>query len=158
MKKLITLIVFSLLVFSYGKAQTVEVKNVLGVCKLEQAGKKFKLKDLEPAFKFDQEALGLLKKTRRQKVGLFFLGTAAGSAVGIPVGMALGGEKMDWTLLGVGLGLTAITVPLYSKYNKRITHLASLYNEKNIGAYKNRFQPRMELVASTNMAGIKIFF
>ncbi|MBI9063061.1 MAG: hypothetical protein JEZ14_13855, partial [Marinilabiliaceae bacterium] len=41
-----------------------------------------------------------LKKTRRQKVGLFFLGTAAGSAVGIPIGMALSGEKMDWTMLG----------------------------------------------------------
>ncbi|MBI9063880.1 MAG: hypothetical protein JEZ14_17995, partial [Marinilabiliaceae bacterium] len=84
MRQLIIMLVFGLFAFSHGKAQTVEVKNVLGVCKLTQDGKKFKLKNMEPAFQFDQEALGLLKKTRRQKVGLFFLGTAAGSAVGIP--------------------------------------------------------------------------
>lgn len=158
MRRLIVFIVFSFVVFSYGKAQTLEVKNVLGVCKLEQAGKKFKLKDLEPAFKFDQEALGLLKKTRRQKVGLFFLGTVAGSAVGIPIGMALGGEKMDWTLLGVGLGLTAISVPLYSKYNKRIRHLAKRYNAKALNASKYRLQPRMELAASHNGIGISVNF
>ncbi|MGQ1787414.1 hypothetical protein [Saccharicrinis sp. GN24d3] len=158
MNKLIVVIVFYLMAFFYGKAQTLEVKNVLGVCMLEQDGRKFKLKEMEPVFKFDQEAIGLLKKTRRQKVGLFFLGTAAGSAVGIPVGMALGGEKIDWTMLGVGLGLSAISVPLYSNYNKRIRQLAELYNAKNLSASKYCFQPQMELAVMNNGIGIKIIF
>ena len=113
---------------------------------------------MKTAFEFDQEALGLLKKTRSQKVGLFFLGGAAGSLVGIPVGMYLGGEKMDWTMLGVGLGLSAISIPIYSKYNKRIRRLAQLYNTKALSSSKYSFQPQLELAVGGSGIGVKMKF
>ncbi len=116
------------------------------------------MKHLKPAFEFDQEALGLLRKTRNQKVGLFFLGGAAGSLVGVSVGRILGGEKMDWTMLGVGLGLSAISIPIYSKYNKRIRRLADLYNTKALSSSKYSFQAQMELAASSNGIGLRISF
>ena len=53
---------------------------------------------------------------------------AGGFLVGFHLGQVLGGDDVEWGVLGVGTGVALLSIPFFSTYAKRTEKAVELYN------------------------------
>ena len=78
--------------------------------------------------KGNTEATAYLKKAKTQRgIGTFF-GLIGGFCIGYPLGVAAGGGDAPWPVLGVGVGVLLVGIPLSSSGNKNLKKAIRTYN------------------------------
>ena len=55
-------------------------------------------------------------------------GLAGGFCIGWPLGAAIAGGEPNWAILGIGVGLVAVSIPFTLKYNSHAKDAIQIYN------------------------------
>lgn len=127
---MISTMVFAQQISDQAQSQTdsVEIKKVLGGYQFYHEGQQLKFKQLENLLKSNEQAYQQIKSSKSSRVIATILGSAGGFMIGWPLGTAIAGGKPNWTIAGIGAGLTAISVPISIGSNKKLKRGVAAYN------------------------------
>lgn len=158
MKKLLLSFILTLFMsngFSQTQQDTITIKKSLGTVYI-QNGKMLKPKQLLELTKSNPVAYEAMLKAKKNQVPAAIFGSIGGFCIGYPLGAAISGSDMNWTLLGVGAALTVISIPFSSAYNKNTSTAVKAYNE---GLQKLSYKKvRLESMLSLRGLGLKATF
>jgi len=150
MKQLILTVSLSFFAILYSNAQQIEMKKVFGGYTFSKGGKRINMKKLATTMQDNKQAYTLIKSARSKNTLAMVLGGIGGFAAGYSLSSSLRGEKVNWTLLGVGAGALGIGFPISISANKKAKQAVELYNE---GLDKTSyFKPKFKII--TNQKGI----
>lgn len=139
-------------------AQKIETKKVFGGYKYTLEGKNMTMNNLVNVMKSNPEALKLIKKARSNNVIASILGGAGGALIGFPLGAAVAGGEANWTLVGIGAGLVAVSIPISTGVNKTTKKAVELYNSSLTSTSYYQFKPEFKIVANENGIGLSMNF
>lgn len=126
--------------------------------KVYQGSKKMSMDDLFRVMKPHPETFEIIESARDYK----FFATVIYTLGAAPAGWALGGflitNEMNWAVMGTGLGLIAVGVPLHIMYLKRTRQAVDSFNGRNDTGFefRNRFNVSMNL--NRNGLGVRLSF
>lgn len=157
MKKLLSILVFTIVTSSVVSAQKIEMKKVFGGLVFEQQGKTLLLKDMESIMKENKKAVALIQSAKTNQTWSLVLGTTGGALVGFPIGTAIGGGEPEWAIAGVGAALIIATIPIVKGFNRKTKKAVDLYNN-GVSSTSYQFQPSFNLKISGTNVGISMNF
>lgn len=158
MKKIILTLMIGLATMTICNAQKIEMKKVFGGYQYTQDGNKMTMGKLVKVMESNSDALKFMKKAKSNNVLASILGGAGGALIGFPIGTAIGGGKANWTLVGIGAGLVAISIPISSGVNKNAKKAVELYNSSLNSTSYFEFKPEFKIVANGNGIGLSMSF
>lgn len=109
-------------------ADTIVLKKVLGGYEVRQNGKILTMNQLSYAVMADEIATYEMKKAVATNSFGSIFAYVGGALIGYPVGWAIGGGKMNWSMFGIGIGLSTFTIPISRSINRRIKTAVEAYN------------------------------
>jgi hypothetical protein len=146
------LIASALSCFSQTKTDTITIKKSA----FYYNGKLLTPKKLVEITKPNPIAFEKMQQAQKNYIPALILSSAGGFAIGYPLGGLIGGNKMNWTLFGIGAGLVAISIPFSTAYNKHAKDAVNIYNQ---GIQKTSFRKvKLEGNLSNNGIGLKLSF
>lgn len=157
MKKLLSILVFTIVTSSVVSAQKIEMRKVFGGLVFEQQGKTLLLKDMEAIMKENKKAVALIQSAKTNQTWSLVLGTTGGALVGFPIGTAIGGGEPEWAIAGVGAALIIATIPIVKGFNRKTKKAVDLYNN-GVSSTSYQFQPSFNLKISGTNVGISMNF
>lgn len=157
MKKLLSILVFTIVTSSVVSAQKIEMRKVFGGLVFEQQGKTLLLKDMEAIMKENKKAVALIQSAKTNQTWSLVLGTTGGALVGFPIGTAIGGGEPEWAIAGVGAALIIATIPIVKGFNRKTKKAVALYNN-GVSSTSYQFQPSFNLKISGTNVGISMNF
>ena len=157
MKKLLSILVFTIVTSSVVSAQKIEMRKVFGGLVFEQQGKTLLLKDMESIMKENKKAVALIQSAKTNQTWSLVLGTTGGALVGFPIGTAIGGGEPEWSIAGVGAALIIATIPIVKGFNRKTKKAVDLYNN-GVSSTSYQFQPSFNLKISGTNVGISMNF
>jgi len=80
------------------------------------------------------------------------LGFAGGFLIGYSLGTAIGGGKVNWTVVGVGCGLIVIAIPIVGSANKNLHNAVNAYNHGNTTSRIDK----IDLLLGMNQSGLGV--
>jgi hypothetical protein len=116
--------------------------------------------DLKPVLKKNEQAYKLLKPARINYSlanSLTYIGV---TCIITPIGSHIinGPSKYFWPFVGIGLGATAISIPLRIKANKQAVKAVETYNA-GLSQHFYKYSPlKLEAVATSNGIGLMLHF
>jgi hypothetical protein len=135
-------------------AQTIEIEKVFGGYKYTQNGEKLKISDLESTFKNNTKSLGLLKKAKTSYIFSSILNFSGGFLIGYPLGQSLSSKDANWTLAGIGAGLSIIGITISSRANKKVAEAVELHNS----SLKSTSFYEFKVIGNQNGIGLSLNF
>jgi len=142
------------LVAQNGKIELIKPR----VAKLSETGDILTYKELINTLSISPETQAALKKHKSGRGGANVLGAIGGFMIGWPIGTSLGGGDPEWALLGAGVGLVAVAIPIESKANRNLEEAVNIYNN-NIGLKMDKYHsPITTLSVSPTNFGLKVIF
>jgi hypothetical protein len=156
MKK--TIILFAIIfTFKIATAQstldTIEVRKGTGFF---YKGARLNIKQIADLTKDIPEATVAMKKAKTNLVPGIIFSAAGGFCIGYPLGGLIAGKKMNWTLLGIGGGLAAISIPFSIATAKHSRIAVNAYNRRNLAT--NLYKPEFMLGFTGDGAALKLKF
>jgi|GEM_PF-1361319 len=128
------------------------------VAKLSETDDILTYKELINMLNTNSETHALVKKHKSGRGGANVLGAIGGFMIGWPIGTSLGGGDPEWALLGAGVGLVAVAIPIESKANRNLEEAVNIYNN-NIGLKMDKYHsPITTLSVSPTNFGLKVIF
>lgn len=124
--KLIILLVISAALSCNG--QKIEMKKIFGGYVFYQDSVQVNLKELTKIFKDNPESLRLIKQSRNNNSIYSVLSFAGGFVVGWSLGPLLNGNNPNWELLGIGVGIIGISIPIAIDGKKKAKKAIDIYN------------------------------
>ncbi len=158
MKKTIVIFILTLTTITICNAQKIEIKKVFGGYQYSQNGNRMTMGKLIKVMESNSEALKFMKRAKSNNVLASILGGTGGALIGFPIGAAIGGGDVNWTLAGIGAGLVAIGIPISSGANKNAQKAVELYNASLISSSFYKFKPEFKFVANENGVGLSMNF
>ena len=132
MKKILLLFIATLFIaqFSFGQTtqDAIEIRKAWGGLLLFQHGNQLSLNKAAKAMEFSPIAYKEMKSAKTSNQLATIMGLAGGILVGLPIGSAIAGEKPNWALAGVGVGIVVATIPLNRKIKKRVYNAVEIFN------------------------------
>jgi hypothetical protein len=164
MKITITLVLFFIIGISKLNAQSdfgkIEIKKGFPNHAFQYGDIYLNIHDLKPVLKKNEQAYKLLKPARINYSLANSLSYVGVVCIIYPVGSHIlnGPSKYFWPFFGIGLGATAISIPLRIKANKQAIKAVETYNSGlSIRSYKY-FPPELKAVATSNGFGLMLNF
>lgn len=97
--------------------------------------------DWKPYFESNPEALELVTKAKSAFGTSQVVGFIGGFLIGWPIGTAIGGGEPEWAMLGAGVGIVAIAIPIESGAKKKMKKAVDLISESpSSGSASLKFQ------------------
>ncbi|NVN94037.1 MAG: hypothetical protein HXX18_02010 [Bacteroidetes bacterium] len=131
MKKIIIIGLFLLSIsqiFAQNQSDSIEIKKTFFGTIFRQNGKNLTPQQLINIMQPNAEAYKEMKVARTNySFGMVF-SFAGGAFMGWPLGGAIAGKKMDWTLFGIGVGLTVISIPFSIAYTNHSKNAVRNFN------------------------------
>jgi outer membrane lipoprotein SlyB len=158
MKNTILTLILVLTTITICNAQKIEIEKVSGGYQYTQNGNKISMGELVKAMESNSEALVFMKKAKSNNVLATILGGAGGALIGFPLGTAIGGGDANWTLVGIGVGLVAIGIPISVGVNKNTKKAIDLYNSSLNATSFFEFKPEFKIVTTGNGIGLSMNF
>lgn len=161
MKKLSLILVLQLIAFTALLAQTpnqpIEVNKIKGGHSYTQDGKALTYPQLITVMQSNEEAVKQVKTAKTNGSVAMVMAGAGGFCIGWPLGTALGGGEPSWGMLGVGVVLVAIALPLAAKSDKQVKAAVDNYN---LGLSTGWYYPKptLELAPTSNGFGLVLRF
>jgi hypothetical protein len=113
---------------SYLQAQKIEYVKEIDGYHFKQNGKTLKTKKLLELMQGHPEAHQFMTSAKRKMTWVNILGFASGALIGWELYDVIAREKVDWEIIGAGLGLMLISAPIYQKANQQEFMAVELYN------------------------------
>ena len=161
MNKLILLTSFLILIFtglSLIQAQEIIVEKVSGGYKFVHMDKQLKMKDLVSVVSVNPEAAVYAEKAKSGYAlssGIAFVG---GFMIGWPIGQAISGRDVNWTIAAAGAGLVIIGIPVSSTAVKNAKEAVSIYNN-SLGNDDFGYEiPKASIIINSTGVGISVKF
>lgn len=158
MKKKILTIIYILGLMTFCNAQRIEIKKVPGGYRYIQNGNKLNMRGLVKKMRYNQQAYDLIRKAKSNKTLPAIMGFIGGYLIGRQIGKDIVGGDANWALAGVGIGLIAIEIPIYSSVNKKIKQAIQLYNSSLESTSFYEFKPEFKIVANHCKIGFVVNF
>jgi hypothetical protein len=157
MKKLLLPLLFMLIALSsFGQYQSdsIQVRKALGTIYL-QHGKRLRPNQLLDITYSNPDAYNEMKIAKSNYDAGAIFGFAGGFLIGWSIGGAIGGQDFDWTLAGVGAGLTAISIPFSVAFTRHAKKAVKIYNDglKSVG-----YHPELRIGLNSNGVGLSMVF
>ena len=131
MKKIIIIGLFLLSIsqiFAQNQSDSIEIKKTIFGTIFRQNGKNLTSQQLINIMQPNAEAYKEMKVARTNfAVGMVFA-CAGGACMGWPLGGVIAGKKMDWTVFGIGVGLTAMSIPFSIAYSNHTKNAVRNFN------------------------------
>ena len=131
MKKIIIIGLFLLSIsqiFAQNQSDSIEIKKTFFGTTFKQNGKNLMPRQLMNITQSNTEAYKEMKVARTNYGVAMVFGCAGGAFIGWPIGGAIAGKKMDWTLFGIGVGLAVVSIPFSIAYTKHTKTAVKIYN------------------------------
>lgn len=144
--------ILSYSVFGQTKSDTITVKSSFGVCKIYQSGRQITLAQLATAVQSNDLAYKQVKKAQSTNVFSTIIGGAGAIMIGYPLGTSVAGGKANWTMFGIGVGLTIISFPIINKCIKQVHSSVDIYYD----GLKKKSQPTTEFKLGLSGNGMTI--
>jgi hypothetical protein len=123
------------------------IKKVFGGYQFYQGDRRLKIKQLVNTMKSSEQAYQMIKSARSTNTIATITGFAGGFMIGELLGTALGGRDLNWTIAGIGSGLTVVAILVSQKFNKQAKKAVNTYNSSLRGNSfwdKNEFRILMK--------------
>ena len=159
MKKLAVLVLMIFMCFASSEAQTpadsVFVhKNFWGY-KFYQKDARLNFNQLPYIMEGDQEAYLLIKKARNFNTISSIISGTGGFLLGWQLATVLVGGEANWTMVAIGGGLIAVSIPIYSKSHKQSLKAVDMYNA---GLSVSSRRPRIVVGTMQHGIGVRLEF
>ena len=158
MKKIAIIFILLFGSVNFCMAQKIESKKVFGGYQCSQEGKLINMKQMSKMMANQAEAHDYMSRARTGYSAATIISGIGGAFVGFPVGIALSGGEPAWGLLGVGVGIIAVSIPIASKANKNALKAIDIYNNSLNSSSQNRYKPQLRLVGDRNGIGLALRF
>ena len=118
--------------FIFGQFATefISIEKGFGGNKFYQAGQRINVNQLVNTLELNEEAYRLIKSAKPTYTLATILGGAGGFMLGWPLGGVIAGGEPNWSLVGIGAGLIAISIPLADSFNKKANQAVRLFNSE----------------------------
>jgi len=97
-------------------------------------------------------ATGYFKKAKGNSGFANVLGYAGGFLIGYSLGTAIGGGKVNWSVVGVGCGLIVIAIPVVGSANKNLQNAVNAFNHGNSTSRIDK----IDLLLGMNQSGLGV--
>lgn len=129
-KSFLLIIMFACIMTTFSQNSTDSINKVLlkdGV-RYEQAGKLLNSYDFKKIFSTNKTSLKYFRNA--QTLGGFanVFGYAGGFCIGYPVGYALAGGQMNWSVFATGCGFILLAIPISVAGNNKLKMAIDTYN------------------------------
>jgi hypothetical protein len=88
--------------------------------------------------KENQIAYDCLKSGKGMNILGTIVGGAGGFMIGFPLGTAIAGGDANWTLVGIGVAVVGISIPIAINANKKIKKGVEAYNSELLSRIDHR--------------------
>ena len=133
MQRLLLLVILTSTIFnSYAQrstSDTIVMVKRFGGYQYFKNDRQMSMPQLEKMFLDKEQAYKEIKASRAASTTSSVLGYIGGFCIGWPIGTALGGGKPMWGMAAVGAGITAISIPLSIRANKKARSAVARYND-----------------------------
>ncbi|MEP3838675.1 MAG: hypothetical protein ABJM36_13565 [Algibacter sp.] len=158
MKKYLIILVITLTCASFVNAQKIDTEKVFGGYKYTYNNELISIGDLASIIESNTDAYKLIKTGRTNRSISGVLGFVGGGLIGWPLGNALGGGEVNWTLAGIGAGLVIVAIPISSSSNKKINQAVELYNASINTTSYTTFKPEFKIISNGRGFGLAMNF
>jgi hypothetical protein len=129
MKKVLFIIILFQLVLVVSAQDVLTIKNKHGAPKYRLKGGWVQEKTVLTIIKDNEQAVQLMKEARTNKIWGTIFSTTGGFMVGYPVGVHLAKGEANWNILYMGIGVSLLSIPFNSKYNKLSRKAVKTYQD-----------------------------
>ncbi|MGQ8336678.1 hypothetical protein ACUNWD_09015 [Sunxiuqinia sp. A32] len=160
--KRLTILAFLLIavsgaVFSQTPTNPIVMKKVFGGYLFYQNDQRLTMSKLVKAMEPNEQAYQEIKAARGTFTFATIVGGAGGFMLGWPIGGALAGDDMNWTMAGIGVGLIVVSIPITQKFNRQAKSAVNTFNgELKSSSFFNRTE--INLAANGNGIGLVMKF
>jgi len=161
MKKLTLLLIIQLfgfaVLFGQNTTEPIEVTKLKRGYQYDQGDLTLTYQQMLTVVKSNEEAAKEVKSAQTNALIANCLAGAGGACIGWPLGTALGGGDPSWGMLGVGVVLVAVALPMAAGSDKKMRHAVETYNQGlTTGYYYPR--PSLRLSGTQNGFGLVLRF
>ena len=115
---------------SVSTSQPIEIRKGL-FTSFYQNGEKLSTSLLQDVVVKNPEAVSEMQRARKNYLGAVVLNTAGSFLIGYPVASSLlSGNKLNWSLTGLGIAMVGAGVPLSRAYVKHARNAAYIHNKR----------------------------
>jgi len=104
------------------------VKVPLGGLQFYQHDKKLTMRELTNIMRPNPEAFNYLKESKTNNTVAFIAGFIGGALIGYELGSAVGGNEINWGVMGAGTGFIVIGIPFDIGGKRNTRKAVYLYN------------------------------
>lgn len=156
-----TLIAAILLLVSYSTSFSQQLEFVripMSGYTIYRGEEKLKMRELVAHMESNPEAHQLILSSKKLNIVGGLLGTVGGFATGFSLGTAVSGGELNRNLLGIGLGIIAISVPFSIVAGKKAEQAVIVWNNGFQSNSSSRYQPSYYLIGNQQGFGLGIRF
>ncbi|MBT3209809.1 MAG: hypothetical protein HN704_18160 [Bacteroidetes bacterium] len=135
----------------------ISYEKINGKYRFYQNGKYVKLSNLYAIVESNEEALNVLISAKSANDFAYVLFASGAFLFGIPAVQQIYGQKPKEALIGIGVGVVLISIPLISIYNRKAKKAIDIYNnDMTTSSLSNDF--KLNFAFSENGFGLKLRF
>ena len=155
MKTIILTLLITITTIATCNSQTIEMKKSMWGNKFSQDGKRLSISETMNIMKSNSKAFELMKKAKSNTTISSILGGVGGLFIGVPVGQSISGQKTNWILAGIGIGIAGIGLPISINATKQAEQSIELYNSS---LTLSKHKPEYKYIMNGNGIGITMSF
>jgi len=144
--------------FAQTNQEEIQIHKSFGGYKFTQNGRELKSKQLTLIMKTDEAAYQEYTSAGLNNLIAGVLSITGGIMVGWQAGAAIVSGDINWTVVGIGAGLVAVSIPFSIKGKKKLYSAISTYNQNLSQTSSNTFKPQLELGFNNNGIGLILIF
>lgn len=135
------------------RSDTIRIEKKSGGERFFQNSKELKLQQLQKLLKTNEQAYKYLKSAKSSNTIATLFGYAGGFMMGWTLGTILGGEKPNFALLGVSIGLAGVSIPFSQNAKEKTQKAVSEYNSTITSNSSSSFK-EVNVSITTNKVGL----
>ena len=129
MYKFLKSLVFILIVSKVSSQDVLTIKNKHGAPKYRLKGGWVQEKTVLKIIKDNEHAVQLMNEARKNKTWGTVFATTGGFMIGYPIGVNFAKGEANWNILYMGVGVSLLSIPFNSKYNKLSRKAVKTYQD-----------------------------
>ncbi|MEI6091236.1 MAG: hypothetical protein WCR42_12345 [bacterium] len=155
----IALLIFVCISTTFGQTQkdSIRIKKVFLGNTYYYNEKLIDIRKMGNIMRTNKEAYSEIKSAETSNTFATILGYAGGFMIGWPLGSALGGGETNWTMVGIGVGIVAVGIPISIHADNKVKKAVQIYN-KDLQTSSLYYETEIKFAFTGNGVGLIIKF